>query len=196
MSAASASATASRRATLSVGLTVGLSALGMTFAALLLAYAIVRVQAPAWPPRGEAAPPSPWPWPLLATAAALLGSGAIESARRGLSPTDGRGRARRNATALVAAAGAGVAFLGLQLASCLSLRAAGVTPRSGLVASVVYALTLFHALHAFVALVVLAPALVRARRGRADGPRLGAVAAFWHLVTALWLAVFLAVYVI
>ena len=64
-------------ATLSVGVAVALGAVFMAFAAVLLAYAIIRVQAPAWPPPGEAPPPPFWPWPALATAAALVGSAAM-----------------------------------------------------------------------------------------------------------------------
>jgi mono/diheme cytochrome c family protein len=69
-------------ATRSIGVAVALGVVTMTFAALLLAYAIVRVQAPAWPPPGEPGLPRVWPWLLSATLAALGASAAMAWARR------------------------------------------------------------------------------------------------------------------
>ena len=178
---------AARRATITVGMAVTLAALAMTFAALLLAYGIVRVQAPAWPPPGEPPLPALWAWRLGATFTALAGSAALWGA------TSGRFAKRR---ALAGAALAGTAFLVLQLGCLRALARAGVLPSSGIVASVVYALTSFHALHALVALVLLVPSLFAAIRGRVvDEGRLGALASFWHLVTAVWMVIFVAVFV-
>ena len=176
------------RATVTVGMTVALAAIGMTFAALLLAYAIVRVQAPVWPPPAEAPLPPLWGLRLVASALAVAGSGAMHVAadRRGRSTLAARG-------ALGVATAAGVAFLATQAASLQALRAAGVGPGSGLAASVVYALTASHGLHALVA-VLLSLALLVARQPARPG-RLLAVAAFWHLVTVVWLLVFGAVFV-
>lgn len=192
-------------ATVSIGMAVALGALTMTFAALLLAYAIVRVQTATWPPPGEAPVPRSWPWLLSATFAALAGSAAMYGARRNVAgaaaTVDGggggggglRGRVRR---ALVAAAGAGTTFIAIQVCGWRWLIASGVRPNSGMVASVVYALTLFHALHAFAALVLLLPILFRAVRGGAVGASaLAALSSFWHLVTVLWIVVCLAVFV-
>lgn len=176
------------RATVTVGMTVALAALAMTFAALLLAYAIVRVQAPAWPPPGEAPLPALWGLRLAATAFAVAGSGAMQLVARG-----GRAGARERSRARAAATVAGVVFLALQVASLRALGAAGVHPGSGLAASVVYALTAFHGLHALVA-VLLSLALLVARRPARPG-RVLAVVAFWHLVTVVWLVVFAAVFV-
>jgi heme/copper-type cytochrome/quinol oxidase subunit 3 len=184
---ANAMAPADRRATITVGMAVTLAALAMTFAALLLAYGIVRVQAPAWPPPAELPLPALWGWRLAATLAALAGSVALGAASRGVFS-----RAR----ALQAAALAGVAFLALQFGCLRALTRAGVLPSSGIVASVVFALTSFHALHALVALLVLAPALIRATRGHdLDEGRLGALTSFWHLVTVVWMIIFVAVFV-
>ena len=169
------------RATVTVGMTVALAALAMTFAALLLAYAIVRVQVPVWPPPGEAPLPPLWGLRLGATVAALAGSWAMRAVGRGARP----------ARALMAATAAGIAFLALQGASLHALGAAGVHPGSGLAASVVYALTAFHGLHALVAVLLSLASLVRPPRQA----RLLAVVAFWHLVTIVWLVVFGAVFV-
>ena len=184
-------ADAARRATVTVGMAVTLGALTMTFAALLLAYGIVRLQAPAWPPPGESPLPTLWGWRTGATAAALLGSAALWWSGR-----DQRQAHRGAWSALMAAAIAGLAFLVLQLGAFQALARAGVKPSSGIVASVVYALTLFHGLHALAALGFLAPALWKtARGGHLGRGYLGALAAFWHLVTAVWLVIFAAVFV-
>jgi heme/copper-type cytochrome/quinol oxidase subunit 3 len=179
------------RATATVGMIVALAAIAMTFAALLLAYAIVRVQAPAWPPPGEVPLAPLWSLRLGATALALAGSAAMHVAGR--AGRVGPASPAHQSRALGAATAAGVAFVVLQVASLRALGAAGVHPSSGLAASVVYALTAFHGLHALVA-VLFSLALLVARRPARPG-RLLAVVAFWHLVTAVWLIVFGAVFV-
>ena len=177
------------RATVTVGMTVALAAIAMTFAALLLAYGIVRAQAPAWPPAGEAPLPPLWALRLAATAAALAGSWAMRGAARVSAVRADEPAVSR---ALAVATAAGVAFLGLQIMSWRALGAAGLHPGSGLAASVVYALTAFHGLHALVAVLLAAGLLV----GRQPRPRwVLAVASFWHLVTVVWLVVFVAVFV-
>lgn len=186
---------ADARATVSVGMAVALGALTMTFAAVLLAYAIVRTQSSSWPPPGESRPPSIWPWPIAATLAALAGSVALSFARR--SSAAGLQPSVRVTRALACATAAGIAFMGIQTTAWIWLTRAGVHPASGIVASVVYALTLFHALHALAAIVALMPLLIRAARGRpVRGSALAAVSSFWHLVTVAWIVVFLAVFLV
>jgi len=195
-----AAADAERNATTSVGMIVALSALAMTFAALLLSYAIVRVQSTAWPPPGEATLPALWGWRVLATISSIAGSVAMAAAAR-------RARAGRRArVAVLAAAGAGLAFLGAQAAAVVALQRAGIGPGAGLVASVVYALCSFHALHVLAALLALTSVVgplwrgndeaAQPRRRRAGPARVNAVAAFWHLVTAVWCALFVGVFVL
>lgn len=193
--AAEAVHAAEARATVSVGMAVALAAVLMTFAAVLLAYAILRVQAPSWPPPGEQRPPSVWPWPTVATFLALLGSAAMLDAERRMSRNEGAPtRALRRD--LLCAAGAGVAFVTVQIAAWSWLVRVGVRPDSGLVASVVYGLTVFHGLHALAAVLVLMPLLLRSWRRRSVAlSSLRAVSSFWHLVTVLWVVVFLAVFV-
>jgi heme/copper-type cytochrome/quinol oxidase subunit 3 len=191
-------------ATLSVGMAVALAAIAMTFAALLLAYGIVRVQAPAWPIPGERPVPPLWGYRLAATAVALAGSLAMWRAARGpegaSQGSDGttidRGGRDHVSGNLVVAGLCGVAFLGLQVASFVTLRGRQIGPGAGLGASVVYALGAFHGVHALAALLALAPALYAdARRRPLRRARLRAVASFWHLVTGVWVVVFLAVFV-
>ena len=179
-----------REATVSVGMAVALGAVAMTFAALLFAYAIVRVQAPSWPPPGEPTllPRWTWIWLASATIAALTGSAALRSAARS--------RDAQSLLLLVVAAAAGAIFVAIQLAAWTRLVSDGFRPSSGLVASVVYALTMFHALHAAVALVLLVPVVIRTLRARTQGaPPFAAVSSFWHLVTVVWLVVAVTVFV-
>ena len=182
----------SARATTSVGMAIALGAIAMCFAALLLGYAILRAQAASWPPPGEAAVPRSWSWLFGATLAALAGSAAMRLAVR-IDDGSAPGRLR---SLLIATALAGVTFIAVQIAGWLWLSYAGIRPSSGIVASVVYALTLFHALHALAGLIALAPLLLGALRKKAIGAAaLGAVSSFWHLVTIAWLVVFVAVFV-
>jgi cytochrome c oxidase subunit 3 len=179
-------------ATTSVGMVVALSALAMTFAALLLAYGIVRLQAPAWPLPGEIPLPRLWGWRITATLASLAGSVAMGTAATHAH----RGGRQAVVTSLVVAAAAGLAFLALQAGSFRALGRAGIRPSSGLAASVAYALGLFHGLHALAALVAIVPAAAALARGTApNASRIGALASFWHLVTVVWVVVFVAVFV-
>jgi heme/copper-type cytochrome/quinol oxidase subunit 3 len=180
------------RATVTVGMTVALAAIAMTFAALLLAYGVVRAQSPAWPPPGEFPLPPLWGLRLAATAAALTGSVAMWVAARGLASGTTVSRTRA-VPALVSVTVTGVVFLALQFASLRALGTAGVHPSSGLAASVIYALTAFHGLHALAA-VLLSLGLLATWRTARPG-RVLAVASFWHLVTVVWLVVFVAVFV-
>ncbi len=187
---------AASQATVSVGMAIALGAVAMCFAALLLGYAILRAQAPSWPPPGEAPVPRSWSWLLGATAAALAGSAAMRAAVR-VVDRETTTAALRLKFLLIVAAVAGTTFIGVQILGWASLSASGIRPNAGIVASVVYALTLFHAVHALAALVALIPALVRALRGgRVRTTALAAIASFWHLVTIVWLVVLVAVFIV
>ncbi len=68
------------RATVTVGMTVALAAIAMTFAALLLAYGSYARRRPPGRPPGEAPLPPLWGLRLAATATALAGSWAMRAA--------------------------------------------------------------------------------------------------------------------
>ncbi|HEY6478076.1 MAG TPA: hypothetical protein VI456_15975, partial [Polyangia bacterium] len=124
-----------------VGLTIFLGATAMLFAAMLLAYAIVRAQAPAWPPAGTP------PFPRGAAAANTLALVAASFALR-------RGHTR-------AAFGFGAAFLALQAALWRHLMAVHLGPSAGALGEVFFALSTLHALHVLGGLGALA--VTRAR---------------------------------
>ncbi|HVU52691.1 MAG TPA: hypothetical protein VHL80_18550, partial [Polyangia bacterium] len=53
-----ASASSREEATATIGMAIFLGAVAMLFAALFFAYAVMRAQAPAWPPAGQAPLPT------------------------------------------------------------------------------------------------------------------------------------------
>jgi cytochrome c oxidase subunit 3 len=167
-------ANARREVDAQVGLVVFLGATAMLFASVLLAYAIVRAQAPQWPPAGSA------PFPRAAAAANTLalvaGSFALHRARRG----DARGWMR-------AAFGFGAAFLLAQAALWRHLVALHLGPQAGALGEVFFALSALHALHIVGGLIALAVA----------GPRrLRSLALYWDFVLMVWVVIYVAVCVL
>lgn len=159
-------AASSRRAALdgTVGLAIFLGATAMLFAALLLAYAVLRAQAPAWPPPG-----SP-PFPRLGAGAngLLLLGASVALARRRVWP------------ALVL----GSAFLAAQVALWRHLVAAHLGPGGGPLGDAFFALSGFHALHVVGGLVALLGTRER---------RLPLVATYWHFVLVVWAVIYVGV---
>jgi len=175
MTAATAGAVRSKRdIDASVGMLIFLATVTMLFAALLLAYAVLRAQAPAWPPAG--APPFP---------RAAAGGSSLVLLAAGFALR----RARRSGSlAWLRGAGAlGVTFLALQVALWRHLVAGQLGPGHGPLADVFFALSGFHALHVAGGLVAIAVAGKR---------RLGLLITYWDFVAVIWLIVYFAVCVL
>jgi cytochrome c oxidase subunit 3 len=181
------------QATARIGVAVFLGSSTMLFSALFFAYGMIRARAEVWPPPGT--PPLPLAPPALATAAIAASSAflhrAVGSARRGV------------LSAVFPALGAcfsfGAAFLTLQGVLWARLWSAGIRPDTGPHASVLWALTVFHALHAAVGLGALAMLAVRALGGAFRPGRelpLSLWASYWHFVGAIWLVTWLTVFVL
>lgn len=164
MTAAPAPTAHRRQVDAQVGLVIFLGSVAMLFAAMLLAYAIIRAQAPAWPPAGTP------PFPRGAAAANTLALVAASLALR-------RGWAR-------AAFGFGAAFLLLQAALWRHLVAVHLGPSAGSLGEVFFALSALHALHVLGGLCALA--VTQGRR-----PRLHAI--YWDFVLAIWVVLYVAV---
>ena len=194
MSSAGADATtgarsaAARDVDAAVGMTILLGAWVMLFAALFLAYGVVRVQASEWPPFG--APRLPLLVPGINTLLLLASSGVL---RRGLTRAR-RGDAGSLLPATVVATLLGLAFIGAQIASWRSMLARGLFPSSGVYGSVFYALTGFHALHVVGGVVALALLAVQTARGRTTLRALRLTAIYWDFVAIVWVAMYVAVY--
>ena len=191
--AAGTRSAAARDVDATVGMTILLGAWVMLFAALFLAYGVVRVQANEWPPFG--APRLPLLVPGVNTLLLLASSVVL---RRGLARAR-RGDARnacfrpRWSRRLL-----GLAFIGAQIASWRSMLARGLLPSSGVYGSVFYALTGFHALHVaggVVALALLAVHVARGRhRERTPVRALRLTALYWDFVAVVWVAMYVTVY--
>jgi cytochrome c oxidase subunit 3 len=170
-----------REATAQVGMAIFLGAAAMLFAALFLAYAVMRAQAVAWPPPGQPALPR---GPLGVNTLVLVGASvglhlARRAARAGLSGP----AVRRAAVALFL----GALFLGAQVVIWRGLAARGSGPASGIYGSVFFAISGFHALHVAGGLIALGALVASARNAAAAfSRRLGLVTVYWDFVLAVW----------
>ncbi|HZL17237.1 MAG TPA: cytochrome c oxidase subunit 3 [Polyangia bacterium] len=171
MSAAASARQHRREVDATVGLVIFLGATAMLFAALLLAYAILRAEAPSWPPAGT--PPFPRGAATVNTAVLLAASLALRHAR-----STGRRAPAFGALAL------GTLFLGLQALLWRHLVATHLGPSAGPLGDVFFALSAFHGLHVLGGLVALA--VTRARPLRL-------LSLYWDFVLAVWLIIYLAV---
>lgn len=171
MTAAASTVPRRRELDRAVGLLIFLGATAMLFAALLLAYAILRAEAPVWPPAGT--PPFPRGAAAANTVVLLAATLALRAARS----TDRRWPA-------LAAAALGAAFLALQAALWRRLAATHLGPSAGALGDVFFALSAFHALHVLAGLVVLAA--TRARPARL-------LTIYWDFVLIVWIVIYVAV---
>jgi cytochrome c oxidase subunit 3 len=161
----------------------------MMFAALFLAYGILRARAPSWPALGQ--PRLPLLVPGLNTVVVLAASGAVVRALRSVE----RGRDRAGAWLGVATL-LGALFLGLQMVVWVRLWRAGLVPSAGPFPSVFYGLTAVHAAHVLVGVGALAWLSRRAVVDAAAASlsiRLWGM--YWHFVGAVWLLLYGCVYV-
>jgi cytochrome c oxidase subunit III len=174
-----------------VGMIVFLGSWAMMFAALFFAYAVVRLRAPMWPPPDQ--PTLPILIPGLNTVVIAVSSAAVAVAVR----AHAFGRHRRAAVGLGLGAVFGALFLALQAMVWVGLWRAGLAPSGGPYASVFYALTAFHALHVVVGLAALGTLAIRMQPLRAttrSAVRLWGM--FWHFVGVVWVALYVAVYLL
>jgi cytochrome c oxidase subunit 3 len=183
---------ARRSATAWIGMLVFLGSWAMMFAALFFAYGILRARSSSWPPPGT--PLLPLVLPLCNT---LLIGGASAALERALWSAR-RGRRVGVLPAIAAALVLGSGFVGLQVLLWFRVWAAGLRPDGGPYASVLYGLTVVHALHVAVGLAGLAYCTLRAAGGaftpiRHVGLRLWT--AYWHFVGVVWLFILLTVFV-
>jgi cytochrome c oxidase subunit 3 len=183
---------ARQEATAFVGMVVFLASWAMLFVSLFFAYGLVRSHAADWPPPDL--PRLPLLLPGLNTLVAVAASLSLERAGR----TWRGGGTGGQAPWLALAAALGTAFLILQASVWTSLWRQGLRLDGGPYPSALYALTGLHAAHVLVGLVALGWLALRAARG-ALGPvrqtplRLWTM--YWHFVGAVWLILYVTVYV-
>jgi cytochrome c oxidase subunit 3 len=176
-----------------LGMVLFLGTWTMMFAGLFFSYAVVRNDAPVWPPPGE--PRLPVGLPALNTLVLLASSVTLATGLKRLAS----GRATAFPKWLGATILLGAAFLALQLHVWIEVARRGLHASTGIYGSVFYGLTCFHALHVVVGLVILGVLAVPAFAGRNLTSRFGTVrlaAMFWHFVDVVWVVMFLTVYVL
>jgi cytochrome c oxidase subunit 3 len=151
----------------------------MFFAGLISAFTIVRSEALLWPPPDQ--PRLPIERTALNTLALLLSGVALAFAHRAFR------RDRRAARApLLIAIGLGAFFVVCQGAEWAALLSQGLTVTSSALGSFFYLIVGLHALHAVVAIGMLANAFRRLTRGWLVLSQLVTVEVFWYFVVGLW----------
>lgn len=159
----------------------------MFFAGLISAFTIIRAQTPVWPPAGQ--PRLPVEETAVNTAALLLSGVALAWAHR----VFGRDR-RRARTPLLASMLLGAFFVIFQGAEWVALLSQGLTLTSSSLGSFFYLIVGLHALHAVIALGLLAYSWLRLRRGWLRQSQLVTAEVFWYFVVGVWPVLYGVVY--
>jgi cytochrome c oxidase subunit III len=158
-----------------LGMTLFVSSEVMFFGGLFAAYFMLRGTAATWPPEGSVE--TSLVLPALLTVVLLASSLTVHAGRLG--PT----------IAL------GALFLAGQAYEYAELSREGLAASTDVFATLFFTITGFHGLHVAAGLVMLVT--VHLRRGRAGGAGPAeAVAYYWHFVDAVWVLVFLTLYVL
>ena len=170
-----------------MGMLIFVIAEAMLFAGLISAFTIIRSSAMLWPP------PDQPRLPIEETAfntAALLASGVfLFLARRAF----GRDRARTQRALLISML-LGAFFVIFQGIEWLALIGEGLTLTSSNFGSFFYLIVGMHALHAVIALGMLAYTWSRLAQGWLASSQLAAAEVFWYFVVGLWPFLYLVVY--
>ena len=175
-----------------LGMVLFIASETMFFAALFAAYASVRAEQPRWPPVGT--PDTSLVLPGLLTAV-LMASSVTQHLAAHTSEDAVRRRWLSRTIAL------GALFLAGQAWEWSQLGAEGLTVAASVYGTVFFLLTGAHGLHVIGGLIMLGG--TRARMAGAgsrgdpigDSGRMEAVTYYWHFVDAMWLVVFLSLYV-
>jgi cytochrome c oxidase subunit 3 len=176
-----------------VGIIVALASWGMMFASLFFAYAVIRTRAVAWPPLGSPRLPTGIAWG--STAAIVASSVTFDRALASLR----KGAAKRFEKLIAVTIFLGVTFLQLQFLVWSQVRGLGVYMSGGIYGSIFYGFTYLHAAHILVGLGVVGFIYRKARKGLYSphnwfGVR--SAAYFWHFVGAIWLVMFVTLFLI
>jgi cytochrome c oxidase subunit 3 len=175
-----------------LGMIVALISWAMLFAAFFLAYAVLRVQQPTWPPPGS--PPLPTALAAFNTAVLLASSLALWRGTAALA----RGRQEAFPRWLAVSILLGAAFLGLQVLLWQTTEARGIH-LGGLLGSIFYVLTILHAIHMAAGVGALLWLVPRTRRGEFTAARhvpVTLVAMFWHFMDLMWVAMFVGIFLL
>ena len=173
-----------------VGMLVFLGSETVFFGALIASYLHLRIRLGVWPPPGVPALDTG----LAAINTLILLTSGVAAHWAGLSLS--AGRVRRFAAATVLTVALGAVFLGIQ---AWEYAHAGFGLSSGLMGSVFFTLTGIHGLHVATGIIVLLVTLVLALAGRIGPSGLGlpqAAVYYWHFVDAVWVVLFIVLYLV
>ena len=93
----------------------------------------------------------------------------------------------------------GVIFLGLVAFEWTEMVTAGVTPQSSVYGSVFYIITGFHMAHVTAGIIAFIVVLMRVAKSKftpAQATAAMAVSYYWHFVDAIWIGVFITLYLV
>ena len=170
-----------------LGMLIFVAAEVMFFAGLISAFSIVRSEALLWPPPDQ--PRLPIERTAINTMALLFSGVALAVGQRAFV------RDRRKArTPLLLAMVLGGFFVLFQGAEWLALIRQGLTLTSSSLGSFFYLIVGLHALHAVVAIGLLASIWLRLQRGWLSQSQLTTAAIFWYFVVGLWPVLYGVVY--
>ena len=179
-----------------IGMMVALGSWTMMFAALFFMYLGLRAQALAWPPPGL--PALPLLLPSINTVAIVVSSFTLARALRHLR----EGERSQALTMMGITAVLGITFVVLQVLLWRGLWLDGITTQTGTLGTVFYGLTVLHAVHVAAGLVVLGFLLMSVWK-QASGHQLTRSATtlrlcamFWHFVDAVWVLMFIGLFLV
>ncbi|WP_198132962.1 heme-copper oxidase subunit III [Corynebacterium jeddahense] len=93
----------------------------------------------------------------------------------------------------------GVIFLGLVAFEWTSMASEGVTPQASVYGSVFYIITGFHMAHVTAGIIAFVVVLLRVAKSKftpAQATAAMAVSYYWHFVDAVWIGVFITIYLV
>ena len=174
------------------GMVFFLASEAVFFANLIAAYLYLRVRAGAWPPTVEHLTRPDILIPGINTLILLSSSFPMHFAARAITKGDKRGLTiGLGLTALL-----GAIFLGGQAYEYVH-NAFG--PSTGIFGSTFYTLTGFHGAHVTFGVIFLLIIFIRSMRGDFSKDKhfgVNAVEMYWHFVDAVWIILFLTVYIL
>jgi cytochrome c oxidase subunit 3 len=172
-----------------LGMLVFIFAEVMFFAGLISAHTIVKSQTAGgmWPPYGQ--PRLPVEETAINTAALLVSGIVLLLAWFAFRRERSSARIPLALSVLL-----GAFFVYSQGLEWVALLGEGLTMQSSSYGGFFYLIVGSHALHAVVALVALAWALVRLHKGLLTSTQLATVAAFWYFVVLVWPILYIQVY--
>ncbi|MGF1511615.1 MAG: heme-copper oxidase subunit III [Myxococcota bacterium] len=159
-----------------------------SFVALLAAYLVLRLQADAWPPAGQPAPPL-----LFTGLATLMAVGSSVVLQLGINDMN-RGFGRSIIPALGFTVAFGTLFLACQTVAGAQAYGWGLRPGSSAYGALFWVTALFHAAHVAVGTVALGVLFRRARRSGLSPRRKLSIelwAYFWHSIGLAWIGIFM-----